>query len=225
MPPPTVSWKADPATLRRLMAQVPLYLAGRLPDPTGEVRALQIRLGVLVLSIIRQSFIEKARGRADASGLKWKPLALSTIARRRAGKSKSTGRRGRHGMANARAGVAVEILRDTGRLLASLSPAVAQPPVLTTPPSDPLASPGVAPVSSYSSPRADQIFRLRPGMVEVGTNVEYAKRHHVGGGHVPARPLWADWTRWPPVWRRLVDAEIQRGVASLITALVRRGGR
>ena len=82
----------------------------------------------------------------------------------------------------------MEILRDTGVLLNSLSP-------------------GRWTQSGYTKPSAEggeeQIFEVGTGEVIVGTNVEYASTHQRGRGAIPARPflpvdhvpsVW--WSRW-----------------------------
>ncbi len=87
----------------------------------------------------------------------------------------------------------VDILRDTGILLNSLSPGILS---------------GSGPSVNYSPPSSDggaeQIFDLQPGEVIVGTNVEYASAHQKGIG-VPQRKFLPDeanpvptvwWARW-----------------------------
>lgn len=88
------------------LAPLPAILAGRVPDPTGLVAPLRLRLGMMALAFIKADFVRKAQGGAGESTPPWKPLAASTIARRRQGRGQG----------------APEILRDTGRLLNSLSP-------------------------------------------------------------------------------------------------------
>ena len=85
--------------------------------------------------------------------------------------------------------VEVEILRDTGRLINSLSPGVVS---------------------------TDQIFRLGRGSVTVGTNVKYAAAHHFGTGRIPRRRLWPDWNDWPNEWKAEIHDAIRDGIADLI---------
>jgi hypothetical protein len=80
----------------------------------------------------------------------------------------------------------VEILRDKGFLLNSLSPGIIvgadMPPV--PPPKKPL-----------------QVFRTPPGEVVVGTTRKWAKQHHEGRpGKYPARRLWPEVNNWPASW-------------------------
>jgi hypothetical protein len=84
----------------------------------------------------------------------------------------------------------VEILRDTGVLLNSLSP-------------------GTLEGEQYTKPEGEggeeQIFELGDGYIAVGTNVAYAGPHQHGTKHIPARPFLPDedhpvpqiwWDRW-----------------------------
>lgn len=87
--------------------------------------------------------------------------------------------------------VEVEILRDTGRLLNSLSPGIRSP---------------------------DQRFELGQGSVTVGTNVEYAKRLHNGDPkrNLPQRRLWPDWSEWPESWREQIYEALRDGIADMV---------
>lgn len=68
----------------------------------------------------------------------------------------------------------VDILRDTGLLLNSLSPGVDS---------------------------EHQVFRLGTGEVIVGTNRKGAAAHHSGiPGRLPQRRLWPEVNRWPTSW-------------------------
>lgn len=103
---PTVRVKATRREVKRLLRQLPAVLSGKGGDPTGIARSLSLRLGMVALSLVKQAFVEKATGGADESGLRWKPLAPSTIRGRRQGKGAGE----------------PQIGRDTGILLNSLSP-------------------------------------------------------------------------------------------------------
>jgi hypothetical protein len=73
----------------------------------------------------------------------------------------------------------VQILKDTGRLAASLSPGIEDPG------SFPLDGQAPPPEAVRNSKAADRILRTdEPGVVVVGTAVEYASRCHA------KRPLW-----------------------------------
>lgn len=91
----------------------------------------------------------------------------------------------------------VEILRDTGILLNSLSP-------------------GYVAGNDYRKPAKeggeDQIFEQLENGVIVGTNVKYASRHQNGGGGVPARPFLPV-GETPEIWK-------SRWISSMKTACI-----
>lgn len=90
----------------------------------------------------------------------------------------------------------VEILRDTGALLNSLSP---------------------------GAPSADQVLSVAPGSVTVGTNRKWAAAHHNGvPGRIPQRRLWPPVERWPAGWWADILAEAQAGVLRIIGRLAAR---
>jgi hypothetical protein len=104
--------------------------------------------------------------------------------------------------------VKVQILRDTGLLLNSLSPGVvvgdARPPV---PPPLP--------------PR--QIFRRTQGAVIVGTNRRFAGAHHNGvPGRIPQRRLWPKPSNWPSRWWTALAAQAKMGVVDIVAWLLRK---
>lgn len=229
--------------LRKLLAYIPRLLSGKSADIGMVVRGMQLRVASQALSIVKDSFVVKAQGKKDDAGLQWKPLAPSTIARRRisqkdqkllsnkartaqlttaqlkvyqktyretrakiilrGGDDKSARRYAQTTateMARRAGGVIqttreilagrkVEILRDTGLLLNSLSPAL---------------------------DHGETFLRVRPGRVGVGTNILYATKHHHGAGICPQRPLWANPTSWPPPWMKLLHRQLIRGIMSLI---------
>jgi hypothetical protein len=91
----------------------------------------------------------------------------------------------------------VEILRDKGILLNSLSPGVAA---------------GSAP---------GQVFKFGAGEVIVGTNVPYAAAHHHGvPGKLPQRRLWAEPAAWPFAWMERIAVAGRDGVVDLIKRLL-----
>ena len=80
----------------------------------------------------------------------------------------------------------VDILRDTGLLLNSLSPGVEK-------------TPGGGAASMPHVPH--QVFRVGKGEVIVGTNRKWATAHHYGiPGRLPQRRLWAEPSKWPRAW-------------------------
>ncbi len=95
--------------------------------------------------------------------------------------------------------VPVEILRDTDRLLNSLSPGIGGP-----------------------SGNPDQVFDLQPGAVAVGTNVVYAGTHHRGNParNVPARPLWPEADQWPQAWIDELADILTQGLALIFRTVM-----
>ncbi len=90
----------------------------------------------------------------------------------------------------------VEILRDTGLLLNSLSPGVT---------SD-----------------AD-VFRVLPGEVIVGTNRKGAAEHHSGvpSRNLPQRRLWPDPKKWPSSWWLDILEQVKQGLVDIAIQLFR----
>lgn len=84
-------------------------------------------------------------------------------------------------------GTKVEIGRDTGRLLNSLSP-------------------GTAPMPTSG----DQVLRVETGSVAVGTRVPYAEAFH------RKRPLWPDESRIPDAWWQRIGQTIAEGIGNLL---------
>lgn len=94
------------------------------------------------------------------------------------------------------AGRSVEILRDTGVLLNSLSPGLGNP---------------------------DTVLRVERGSIAVGTNVPYAAAHHNGRpGKLPQRRLWPAPARWPASWWRDIQEQIGQGLVDAAAQLSRK---
>lgn len=90
----------------------------------------------------------------------------------------------------------VDILRDTGLLLNSLSPGVSHP---------------------------NSVFRTAPGVVIVGTNRKGAAAHHKGiPGRLPQRRLWPLVSRWPASWWRDIMDQVKQGLLDLATNIARK---
>lgn len=93
----------------------------------------------------------------------------------------------------------VDILRDTGLLLNSLSPGVAS---------------------------GAQVFRVGRGEVIVGTNRKWAWVHHNGSknGRIPQRRLWPDVLRWPGSWWQDIAEQARAGLVDVAIYLIKRVG-
>lgn len=88
----------------------------------------------------------------------------------------------------------VDILRDTGILLNSLSP---------------------------GTDSNDQVFRIGRGEVIVGTNVPYAIIHHIGNSHVPQRRLWPEPRKWPSNWWLDIAETARSGLVDIARFLIK----
>lgn len=100
-------------------------------------------------------------------------------------------------------GRSVEILRDTGLLLNSLSPGIDGP-----------------------SGHQNQVFRLEAGAVIVGTNRVGAAAHHYGvPGRLPQRRLWPEPAKWPASWWKRILDTAKAGIREVITQKLREKAR
>ena len=100
----------------------------------------------------------------------------------------------------------VEIGRDTGRLLASLGPGTDRPQ------DHPLESAPAPPPDPAEV--GDRILRDEPGIVIVGTNVEYAGTFHA------RRPLWPYDGVLPDAWQEEILDAVATGISeALVRAL------
>lgn len=89
----------------------------------------------------------------------------------------------------------VEILRDTGLLLNSLSPGTAS---------------------------REQIFRTEAGAVTIGTNRAGAADHHNGiPGRLPQRRLWPPVSKWPDSWWADITDQVKQGLADIAAQIIR----
>lgn len=89
----------------------------------------------------------------------------------------------------------VDILRDTGLLLNSLSPGVGS---------------------------ENQVFRLGRGEVIVGTNRKHAKAHHEGvPGKLPQRRLWPEPGKWPAKWWLDIAEQARAGLVDITIQMVK----
>lgn len=199
-----VTFRGSRRELIGLLHSLPAILAGTTADPNGVVQQLMMRIGVAALSQVQQDFIRKSRGGTGKDGITWAPLRPATIARRLAKERRLSRRRRGKSKAAMHAGK-IDIGRDTGRMLASLSPGVEDRPS---------GAPG-------------QVFRTATGTVTVGTMVPYAQRFHSGGSnpYQVARPLWPEDGTIPDAWWPAIYRAAARGVAVAIRDAITRGAR
>lgn len=89
----------------------------------------------------------------------------------------------------------VDILRDTGLLLNSLSPGLGG---------------------------KEQVFRVGNGEVIIGTNRKGARAHHNGiPGKLPQRRLWPEPKKWPATWWKDVTSQIKQGIADIAAQIIK----
>ncbi len=90
----------------------------------------------------------------------------------------------------------VDILRDTGLLLNSLSP-------------------------GYGG--TEQVFRTEPGAVIVGTNRKGAAAHHEGdpSRNLPQRRLWPPPSDWPASWWADITDQVKQGMMDMAMQLIK----
>lgn len=94
----------------------------------------------------------------------------------------------------------VDIGRDTGALLRSLTPGVRLDPTGRTPP---------PPLGTTPPAVDDQVIDMGvPGRLTVGSTVPYAGKFHA------KRPLWPTNGRLPEPWRQAMQAAVLRGLAA-----------
>jgi len=92
----------------------------------------------------------------------------------------------------------IDILRDTGLLLNSLSP---------------------------GTKVEEQIFQIGQGEVIVGTNRKGCSTHHEGKGHVPQRRLWPPPSKWPSNWWLNIVEQARDGLVAITAQLIRSARR
>lgn len=242
---------ARPRDINRIISRAVAMMTGAHASPGASwaSRGIWQRVGIQALSLVRKAFLLKAAGGTDDCGERWKPLSPATIAYSRRhpglppGKERASKRpsyaltdelreewwglygtalrkyKGDKGHAAAVAWVIlkqnhgsvttlmsqygntpVEILRDTGALTNSLTPGV------------------------VGSKPKDQVFRVQPGAVVVGTNRKWAGVHHEGSkdGRIPQRRLWPAPSRWTSRWWDLLLQQARGGMTDLVKFLLQR---
>ena len=234
------------AEVRKAIVNAASAASGRSHEGREAAAALQVRIGMTALAYIRDAFVVKSKGGADASGLKWPPLSPKTIAysRRHPGvpdkKTRAAFRpswnltdkqrekwwdnyrkalarfkgdkekaaalawfiakgEGAKTLLEKYGSTSVLILRDLGLLLNSLSPGV---------------TPGDV---------ENQVFRIGPGEVIIGTNRKHAASHHYGiPGKLPQRKLWPDPEDWPSAWWQGIAEQAKQGYVEILLSFLRK---
>ena len=246
---PTIYVRASRAKIAQTVRDMVGNMAGTRTGMVTAVQTMQKAIGMEVLGIIKEAFLAKAAGGTDEAGYSWQALSPKTIAYRRRfpelqrrrryakkqgrmlrplltaaedkrwrsifyGRIQGCMRQGfdeKEAKAHAAAiawialkadgaktilsvygGMKVEILRDTGILLNSLSPGVNSP---------------------------EQIFKVEPGSVIVGTNRAGAAAHHAGSQrrNLPQRRLWPEVSSWPSHWWKKILEATRDAAVSILT--------
>lgn len=205
----TIYFRGTAAGLRQLLHQIPRVLAGKAADPAGVARGVQLRMNTALLSQVQQDFLVKSRGGTGRDGVRWKPLSPKTVAARARTRGEVTAFRTAKKKDPRTTALAfygsrkVDVLRDTGRLLRSLTPGVEGQP----------------------SGNPDQVLRLGPGELILGSKCPYLERHQEGSKHTPARPVFPVRGKLPPAYLPAVLGAAARGVVALVVVLIQRGER
>lgn len=200
----TVVFRGSRQELDELLASVPQILAGRVPDRLGITQLVGFRMANAMLSQVQQDFIRKSRGETGKDGVKWAPLAPSTIKRRLAKERKAQKGNKKGKKASTKFLGRFDIGRDTARLLRSLAAGklVGQAP----------GNPDTSVTSALA-------------VIAVGTNVPYAEWFHKGRGKVqPPRPIVPVDGSIPQAWWPAILGAGSRGIAEAIILMARRGG-
>lgn len=94
-------WRGTKEELFRRLAQLPLALAGRLPEAHKAAAVVSKAIGIEMTSCVRENFIEKGRGGGGVDSRPWKPLSPAYVAygRRHAGLTQKRTRAGKAGRA------------------------------------------------------------------------------------------------------------------------------
>ncbi len=236
----TIRFHGTKRQLLKKLSKIGRVVSGK--SPSQAAKKMLTGIGETVLDLVSKAFIEKAAGGTDEAGLKWRPLSPKTVAysRKHAGVPKGKARakyapsyalkekqrirwwslyhrfllkgsgkkgaaagawrvmkgEGAHTLLDLYGSKRVLILSDTGKLLNSLLPPT-------------------------GGRRANQVFRVKRGSVEVGTSRKWAYVHHYGSAHVPQRRLWPSPRQWPRKWWTALAKEVTIGIGEIITEILR----
>lgn len=150
----------------------------------GRRRDLLKLLGTRLLSENRKDFQKKSTGGVGLDGIKWKPLAESTIARKsRRGKKNAKRKTTAGGITRPTAGAVIGV--DTGLLRASSQPGFAK-----------------SETKDGKTRRASNVFIVKPNEITIGYAREYADFFD------SERKLFPE--RIPPGYAKALDETAQR---------------
>ncbi len=160
-------------------------------DIQAEQRQLSEAVGVDLLSKSQQAYLIKSRGGTGSDGIKWKPLAASTVAKRnRRGKQNTKRNTTKSGKARPMGG-SVDIGRDDGFQLSSAKPGYQAP--------------------SSKKKHGGNIFRLTNTSITVGYGMSYSKYFDEDRAMLP--------TVLPQKWRESCEAIAARWLENIFSQL------
>lgn len=237
--------KGTRRAVRQFLGTLPSAIANS-DSPAAQL--LLTKIGLSALGKISEAFIAKSEGGSDDTGLRWKPLQPSTIARRnrRPGTPESrpssalsqTQRRRwwaiyahslpRFGYDKARAAALAWLILKAngapshlalqGQSHASILNATGDLLLSLTPTIEPSDATTSTPPLNPFS-----VFRVERGSVTIGTTRKGAIYHHYGvPGRLPQRPLWPEPSQWPARWWEDILSDAAEGVAQVIVELLKR---
>lgn len=239
-------FRGSPADLRARLREAVAALAGRAPDPSGEVAVLLRALGVQALSLVKQAYVEKARGGTAEDGITWDKLSRRYVAYGRThpglnskrGKAAAKGRASRPLLTTAQDKTWRGIFASTYRRLRARgsSDEEARKTAAATAWSVVKAQGGKTILGQYGDAPAeigrnnDTLFNsLSPGdpnncldasagAVTIGSNVEYAEHFAV------RRPLWHDnGDDWPEAWKQRLGETLGDALQGVLRRLAEQG--
>lgn len=234
---PTIHVRGNIESVRRQLSRLPAIVSGRDYSASEITRGLQLRVGTMALSLIHENLVDKARGGGGADGDPWKPLAQSTIDRRRKPKGVKTTRGALRDVRKAYRDLAGAVGRrqnDARKRRLETAKKKYERALNVAANVEILRDTGVlfnsmSPGVDGRSGNKDQVFQHEQGAVIVGTNVPYAVYHHSdeprklksdGTPRLPQRRLWPKPQNWPAAWRQQLTEAARSGLVIGIQQLL-----
>lgn len=229
--------------LAELMQRLPGILSGIEPDPYGIVTMLQLRVGMVLLSKIKQAFITKSRGGAGDDGITWKPLDPKTIAQRRVTREeyKVTGTaRGSKGVLTPAQITAWNKIfarnmrwlekrhgdKEAKKIASSIAWKYVKEKMGARTVQDVFGSRQVdilrdtGELLKSLNPGVGAVMENTGGYIAIGTNKK--PWHHAGTSRIPTRPFWPPGGVLPDTWWQAMIEEYRQGVLEAIVSILAR---
>lgn len=196
----------------------------------GPADAILVGAGTATLRRIESAFLVKSRGGTDETGERWAPLSPATIAWRIRKKQKietklDLAKReswwefyrealSRYKDRGAAIRTAWARIRKGGGVPAFDKYSASSVPIL-------IDTQALIESLSVGSQSAHSIFRVTPGVLELGTDRKGAADHHTGiRGKLPQRRLWPHPSKWTPEWWQDVLYDAREGLIQLIVSML-----